>query len=124
MKIVKSRRRGGEEHLTILFKRHSKCPEGKVLKKTQAWSSTIKDSKQSLLQRNARDKKELKGVTVSQANATTSREWKKVKADGKTIKKYSDPHKVKRTMIWRGFSKITERLYWQSVDYQPTEKMQ
>lgn len=44
-------------------------------------------------------KKELKGATVSQANAIKSRKWKKVKADDKEMKKYSDLHEVKRTTI-------------------------
>ena len=42
-------------------------------------------------------KEDLKGATVCQANAITSRKWKKVKADDKVMKKYSDLHEVKRT---------------------------
>ena len=41
-------------------------------------------------------KKELKGVTVSKASAIVSKEWKKVKASDKKMKKYRDLYKVEK----------------------------
>ena len=41
-------------------------------------------------------KKELKGVAVSKASATISKEWKKVKASDKKMKKYRDLYEVEK----------------------------
>ena len=39
---------------------------------------------------------ELKGVTVSKASAIISKEWKKVEASDKKMKKYRDFYKVEK----------------------------
>ena len=41
-------------------------------------------------------KKELQGIPVSKASAIISREWKKVKASGKKMKKYKDLHEEEK----------------------------
>ena len=41
-------------------------------------------------------KEELKGVTVSQASAIISKEWKKVKASDKKMKKYWDLYEAEK----------------------------
>ena len=41
-------------------------------------------------------KEELKGVTVSKASAIISKEWKKVKASDKKMKKYRDLYEVEK----------------------------
>ena len=53
-------------------------------------------------------KKELKGVIVSQANAITSRKWKKVKSNEKKMKKYSDLHEVKKQLYEEDLQRYQE----------------
>lgn len=58
-----------------------------VSNKTKASSSTEEGSMKSLLQRHVKEKKELKGIMVSQPIPIISKVWKKVKATEKHMRK-------------------------------------
>lgn len=58
-----------------------------VSNKTKESSSAKGDSMKSLLQRHVKEKKELKGIMVSQPIPIISKVWKKVKATEKQMRK-------------------------------------
>ena len=65
-----------------------KTPKLDVPAKKAAYNLFCKDMRET--------KEELKGVTVSKANTITSKEWKKVKASDKKMKKYRDLYEVEK----------------------------
>ena len=65
-----------------------KTPKLDVPAKKTAYNLFCKDMRET--------KEELKGVTVSKANAIISKEWKKVKASDKKMKKYRDLYEVEK----------------------------
>ena len=68
-----------------------------------------------LLYKDKQEKKELTDATVSQASAVISREWEKVKANDKKMKKYSDLHKAEKQYCEEGLQRYQ--------DYHPTVKV-
>ena len=65
-----------------------KTPKPDVLSKKMVYNLFCKDIRKV--------KKELQGVPVSKASVIMSKEWKKVKASEKKIKKYKDLYKEKK----------------------------
>ena len=65
-----------------------KTPKPDVLSKKTAYDLFCKDIRKT--------KKELQGVPVSEASATILKEWKKVKASKKKMKKYKNLYKEEK----------------------------
>ena len=68
-----------------------------------------------LLYKDKQEKKELKDATVSQASAVISREWEKVKASDKKMKKYSELYQADKQQCEEGLQRYQ--------DYHPTENV-
>ena len=68
-----------------------------------------------LLYKDKQEKKELKDATVSQASAVISREWEKVQASDKKMKKYSELYQADKQQCEEGLQRYQ--------DYHPTENV-
>ena len=68
-----------------------------------------------LFYKDMQEKKELKDATVSQVSAVISREWEKVKASDKKMKKYSELYQADKQQCEEGLQRYQ--------DYHPTENV-
>ena len=81
----------------------SKTPKPDVPSKKTAYNLFCKDIRKT--------KKELQGVPVPKASVIISKEWKKVKASGKKMKKYKGLYEVEKQRHYKDIKK-TMRMKW------------
>ena len=62
----------------------------------------------NLFYKDMQEKEEFKGATFSQVSTMISREWKKVKTNGKEMKKYIDFYEVEKQQYGKNLQRYQE----------------